>query len=576
MKSDNLFNFSSITKQLQEICELEDKLFAISDENYEEISRIFQNLSCDLNDFAHNLVLTVASFRPFQYNALANIWKILRYSILHYPWSNFWFYLVHNEIESYDEVNEKSIYQQYLDSFNRSNEDQIKNAIIAGDLEKVVFFSAEPDFFKRSINLASYDISLLEFSAFCGNAQIFKYLMMNGANLTQYIANQAVAGGNIEIIELCRSNGITFENSFSTSVKYHRNEIAKWIYEQYSPEISENDIREFIYSFNTSAFYFFYENLPKEKKHLKEYIDAIIEKGQILLLKYYYEPYLSFADPEKGTLLGLAAKYYSKPIIDFLLAKSEEYLNEKALDGKTPIFEAIEGTLVESVEYLISYGAECNVKDVYGYTPLYYAVKGNQMKIVETLLNHGVDVNEIYPRGMTPIMIAFPHFEITKYLIEKGANIHQKDTSNMTVLMKCVIDGTYDITKLLLEKGADVNQKDDNQNTALHYASMGNDPNIIELLLSYHADIEARNNHQKTPLLVAASTKFTQTAKALIQGNADINAVDNEGRTALILAAMNQKSDMFKYLKTCGGNKAAIDNYGKTAYDYQRTARIRN
>ena len=37
MKSDNLFNFSSIPKQLQEICELEDKLFAISDENYEEM-----------------------------------------------------------------------------------------------------------------------------------------------------------------------------------------------------------------------------------------------------------------------------------------------------------------------------------------------------------------------------------------------------------------------------------------------------------------------------------------------------------------------------------------------------------
>ncbi|MFB3388888.1 ankyrin repeat domain-containing protein [Flavobacterium sp. LAR06] len=73
-------------------------------------------------------------------------------------------------------------------------------------------------------------------------------------------------------------------------------------------------------------------------------------------------------------------------------------------------------------------------------------------------------------------------FEISKYLIENGADINQTDGFKMTNLMWAANNQNVELTKLLLKKGADKNAKDMNGMTALKAAQEVKNTEIIELL----------------------------------------------------------------------------------------------
>lgn len=72
--------------------------------------------------------------------------------------------------------------------------------------------------------------------------------------------------------------------------------------------------------------------------------------------------------------------------------------------------------------------------------------------------------------------------EISKYLIENGADINQTDGFKMTNLMWAANNQNVELIKLLLKKGADKNAKDSNGITALKAAQEVKNAEIIELL----------------------------------------------------------------------------------------------
>ena len=54
--------------------------------------------------------------------------------------------------------------------------------------------------------------SLIEYSALFGAVNVFKYLLLNGATLTENLSQFAVTGGNYEIIHILEENGSKFDN----------------------------------------------------------------------------------------------------------------------------------------------------------------------------------------------------------------------------------------------------------------------------------------------------------------------------------------------------------------------------
>ena len=108
--------------------------------------------------------------------------------------------------------------------------------------------------------------------------------------------------------------------------------------------------------------------------------------------------------------------------------------------GWTPLHVAAFWEKLETVEALITAGANMEAKDNYGYTPLHWAAFKGHTDIVQALLTAGADVNATinngWAKGQTPLMRAasYGRTEIVQVLLEAGADVNTTDNKGWTPL----------------------------------------------------------------------------------------------------------------------------------------------
>ena len=108
------------------------------------------------------------------------------------------------------------------------------------------------------------------------------------------------------------------------------------------------------------------------------------------------------------------------------------------------------------------------------------------------------------------------------------------DENGMISLHYAAWNGPIEISRLLLQNGADVNAKDNSVSTPLHLAAMNGHIDILHLLVENGADLEAQNNTGSRTLHYAARYGRLPFIQELISRyHVDINARGNDGRTAL-------------------------------------------
>ena len=88
--------------------------------------------------------------------------------------------------------------------------------------------------------------------------------------------------------------------------------------------------------------------------------------------------------------------------------KDKYFLNIQSIDevGSTPLHWACYTGSEISVMYLLSWGANVNVKDQEGLTPLHLAVMSERTRIIKKLLQKGADKSLKDLRGRTPFDLA--------------------------------------------------------------------------------------------------------------------------------------------------------------------------
>ena len=186
------------------------------------------------------------------------------------------------------------------------------------------------------------------------------------------------------------------------------------------------------------------------------------------------------------------------------------------------------------VKYLIDEGSRVNVKNRYGVSPLLLCAEGGNEALVELLVSVGADINmspsgdlatEHILAGQTPLYGAAKkgHFNICKFLIEKGAIIDAETMTGATPLYTAVEEGHFDIVKLLIENKANINKCPSGD-----WAS--------------HLSI---NN--QSPLLLACIKNNTEIAEYLISNGANVNLVNDRGSSPLLAVCQYNNLSNFAY-----------------------------
>ena len=168
------------------------------------------------------------------------------------------------------------------------------------------------------------------------------------------------------------------------------------------------------------------------------------------------------------------------------------YLFEKGIPYSPDHFSKyIEKGNLEICECYLAAGMDVNSRDKDGTPMLNIAVRNDNAQLVEWLLKNGAELNPVSEdRGYTPLMDAVwrKNEEITKLLIDKGADVNVINKEGQTMIILSVGSENLEITRLLCEAGADVDIQDQMGMSAYGYASLFKKQKILEILEKYHKE----------------------------------------------------------------------------------------
>lgn len=183
----------------------------------------------------------------------------------------------------------------------RQNNYSLKSEICSSIYETNYFIN----YYKYSRFALNSKINLIEYAAFFGSYQIFKYLHMNGIELTPSLWLFAIHGRDTNIIHLLIENHIeptiliqrenssngketeikSYKNCFLYSINFHHNDIAKYILTNFIKKKGELLLETFYWSLGSYNFHFIQNDMINENSFV-----SICNNGYYLfaenLLKY--------------------------------------------------------------------------------------------------------------------------------------------------------------------------------------------------------------------------------------------------------------------------------------------------
>ncbi|KAJ5398345.1 hypothetical protein N7509_006458 [Penicillium cosmopolitanum] len=322
-----------------------------------------------------------------------------------------------------------------------------------------------------------------------------------------------------------------------------------------------------------------------------------------------------------------------------ILVDSDAAINSTDLQGWTPLFWAVSNRHDETIRYLLSIESIYNEqRDLTGRTPLIVAAEAGDVRIIRYLIEAKAKGTKIFHverdlliwsifqgdivtaqllleideslanhrvKGRTPLSMAAEggHIEITRLLIDTGANLDALDEIQWPPLCEWLFEAylphddilleienfsvenpstkkplmllaaeflCVEILQILLNGGADVNSVDEFNRTALACSVELRNNRAVEILLETPGIcVDSRDAENRTPLMIAAILGEDTIIKQLLKSNAEVNAENEHKLTPLFLAVANSQAQAVKILLDHPDIRVnQQDEYGRTPFSY--------
>jgi len=260
---------------------------------------------------------------------------------------------------------------------------------------------------------------------------------------------------------------------------------------------------------------------------------------------------------DNETPLYYAGFHGHNPLITLLLAKGASLKGEWTENDNSPMSYAVNGKHLDTLQLLVSHGADLKMTSKKGYGLMHMAAWGGEKDIITYLLKAGVPADTMTDYGRTPLHNATlaGKLDAMAILIKAGAdvNAHGK-TENSSPLYYAVRNGNAKGTALLLKAGADaayVYPKD--KKNLLHIAALKGYGKITKMLLSKGANPNLKDGTDSMPLQYAAQYGHSKTAEILLAGGAETVKVNkNFGPSKLLKKQLTKGDALVWYLGHSG------------------------
>lgn len=179
-----------------------------------------------------------------------------------------------------------------------------------------------------------------------------------------------------------------------------------------------------------------------------------------------------------------AVKAGDEEKVGYMLDLNPELLNAQSITGVSAPLLAIYYGHPDIEKLFDSRGREFDIFEA--------AAIGKEERVKEIIRDTPDQANAYAKDGFQPLGLAsfFGHTEVVKYLLSAGAEVNStsKNENHVMPLHSSVARQNLEITRILLNHGADVNAAQADDFTPLHEAVQNGQVDMVQLLLDYGAD----------------------------------------------------------------------------------------
>ncbi|RDD44930.1 Ankyrin repeat and KH domain-containing protein mask [Trichoplax sp. H2] len=213
--------------------------------------------------------------------------------------------------------------------------------------------------------------------------------------------------------------------------------------------------------------------------------------------------------------------------------KSYNYkeINGHEIDGGTPLHFACADGDVDAIQLLLCHGANPYLLQYEngGLAPIHFAAQDNHLECIKTLYRHHpntINISSYLKEQVLHIATKNGYSDMTKWLIDHGADINHQDHNGNTPLHNAVRNAHVHCVRLLLANGADPTMQNHLSESAINIANHANNTEICELLVNknHHDDKnknEENGNKPRCPSILRPHIKDLQNValKDSIEGD---------------------------------------------------------
>lgn len=182
---------------------------------------------------------------------------------------------------------------------------------------------------------------------------------------------------------------------------------------------------------------------------------------------------------------------------------------------------------------MINNGFDVHQRTLLSFTALHYAKSD---KVVEALIEKGVDISDINVLGQTALCGA-DKADVAKALIKAGIKVDRRDNNGQTALF----GANAEVTKVLVENGADLNIKDRDGNTPIMHI---NGRETFDILVKNGARVDVINEEGMNIFMLMHCENLN--IEYCLANGVDINHKDRSGNNVLyFLSEYNGKEMLF-------------------------------